>query len=178
MTALAEPPYCYDVQGPQAVTVNACLSVSVDDVCADVIDNLGDLTATAVDGTSPYTYLWSDGSAQTSMLATDLAVGTYTVTVTDSEGCSVTASGEVLTNTPTTSALAGVSVCSDGTGTATTEVLDLSTIETNEGLSGGSWSITSGNGNASATITGSTLDPGTDGTVGNTLVLTLSLIHI
>ena len=175
LTALAEPPYCYDVQGPQAVTVNACLSVSVDDVCADVIDNLGDLTATAVDGTSPYTYLWSDGSAQTSMLATDLAVGTYTVTVTDSEGCSITAIGEVLTNTPTTSALAGVSVCSDGTGTATTEVLDLSTIETNEGLSGGSWSITSGNGNASATITGSTLDPGTDGTVGNTLVLTYTV---
>ncbi|NCC69804.1 MAG: hypothetical protein EOM14_16740, partial [Clostridia bacterium] len=42
-------------------------------------------TVEGTGGTSPYTYLWSDN--QTTATATNLAAGTYTVTVTDANGC-------------------------------------------------------------------------------------------
>ncbi|MBK8362522.1 MAG: hypothetical protein IPL24_02240 [Bacteroidetes bacterium] len=55
--------------------------------------NNGTATVTASGGTSPYTYLWSNG--QTGSTATALTVGTYTVTVTDVNGCTATASATV-----------------------------------------------------------------------------------
>ena len=45
----------------------------------------GKATAGVMGGIAPYTYLWSNG--QTTMTATGLAGGTYTVTVTDTRGC-------------------------------------------------------------------------------------------
>lgn len=45
----------------------------------------GTLTANATLGIAPYSYLWSDG--QTTKVATGLCAGTYTVTVTDKNGC-------------------------------------------------------------------------------------------
>ncbi len=48
--------------------------------CAD-----GSAYATMYGGSSPYTYSWSDG--QTTQLATGLAPGTYSVCVTDANGC-------------------------------------------------------------------------------------------
>jgi subtilisin-like proprotein convertase family protein len=44
-------------------------------------------------GTSPYSYLWSDG--QTTQIAGGLDVGTYTVTVTDANGCTTTATAVI-----------------------------------------------------------------------------------
>ncbi|MBL0053769.1 MAG: SprB repeat-containing protein [Bacteroidetes bacterium] len=38
-------------------------------------------------GTAPYTYLWNTGVAQTTAIATGLGAGTYTVTITDANGC-------------------------------------------------------------------------------------------
>jgi large repetitive protein len=46
----------------------------------------GTATAMASGGSSPYTYSWSNG--QTSQTATGLCAGSYTVTITDSSGCS------------------------------------------------------------------------------------------
>ncbi|MBR9920707.1 MAG: T9SS type A sorting domain-containing protein [Bacteroidetes bacterium] len=58
----------------------------------DVVDNGdGSATVTASGGTAPLTYEWSDG--QTTETATDLTTGTYTVIVTDANGC--TAEGSV-----------------------------------------------------------------------------------
>ncbi|HPH82429.1 MAG TPA: SprB repeat-containing protein, partial [Flavobacteriales bacterium] len=47
-------------------------------------------SVTASGGTSPYTYLWSNGA--TTSTATGLANGNYTVVVTDFKGCTITKS--------------------------------------------------------------------------------------
>ncbi|MBI2269359.1 MAG: SprB repeat-containing protein [Bacteroidetes bacterium] len=49
--------------------------------------NDGSISATTVGGTGPFTYTWSP-SGQTSQTATGLAAGTYTVYITDANGCS------------------------------------------------------------------------------------------
>jgi len=46
----------------------------------------GSATISVTSGTAPFTYLWSDGSTQSTITA--LGAGTYAVTVTDSTGCS------------------------------------------------------------------------------------------
>lgn len=50
--------------------------------------NNGSATVLVTGGTAPYTYLWSNGMTGNSV--SGLAPGTYTVTVTDAAGCSVT----------------------------------------------------------------------------------------
>ncbi|BDS14738.1 T9SS type A sorting domain-containing protein [Aureispira anguillae] len=52
--------------------------------CSGVSD--GSVTATVTGGTSPYTYLWSNGA--TNSTVNSLAVGTYYVTITDANSCS------------------------------------------------------------------------------------------
>ncbi|WP_424108311.1 SprB repeat-containing protein, partial [Pseudomonas viridiflava] len=49
----------------------------------------GSATVSATGGTGPYTYSWSP-SGGTAATATGLAAGTYTVTVTDANGCTAT----------------------------------------------------------------------------------------
>ncbi|WP_162142218.1 T9SS type B sorting domain-containing protein [Sphingobacterium paucimobilis] len=48
--------------------------------------NTGSATASATGGIAPYTYLWAP-SGGTAATATGLSAGTYTVTVTDANGC-------------------------------------------------------------------------------------------
>ncbi|PCH91102.1 MAG: hypothetical protein COB85_09550, partial [Bacteroidetes bacterium] len=52
----------------------------------------GSVNSSAAGGTQPYTYLWDDSAAQTNEIATGLNAGTYTVTITDANGCSGTSS--------------------------------------------------------------------------------------
>ncbi len=47
----------------------------------------GQATAIPGGGTAPYTYIWDDPSVQTTQTATGLAAGTYTVAVSDANGC-------------------------------------------------------------------------------------------
>ena len=65
----------------------AALSSSVSSVTNIACRNLpsGAITLNVAGGTSPYSYLWSNGS--TSQNVSGLAAGTYSVTVTDSKGC-------------------------------------------------------------------------------------------
>ncbi|MBL4578804.1 MAG: SprB repeat-containing protein, partial [Flavobacteriales bacterium] len=58
----------------------------------------GDATATAINGTAPYTYLWNTNPVQTNVSATGLSAGIYTVTITDTNGCNATAN--VIINNP------------------------------------------------------------------------------
>lgn len=62
------------------------LSAGITDEDCGNLDGVINLTATG--GTSPYTFLWSTG--QTTEDLTGIAQGTYTVTVTDQNGCSAT----------------------------------------------------------------------------------------
>ncbi len=70
------------VTEPSPVNVNTSSTAST--------GNDGTATATAFGGTAPYTYNWSDG--QTTATAINLAPGTYTVVVTDANGCMTTLS--------------------------------------------------------------------------------------
>jgi hypothetical protein len=49
----------------------------------------GTITASIAGGTAPYTYLWSNG--ETAATINNLPAGTYTITVTDPNGCTATA---------------------------------------------------------------------------------------
>ncbi|MDP1746651.1 MAG: PKD domain-containing protein, partial [Bacteroidota bacterium] len=51
------------------------------------------LVSTPSGGTSPYTYLWSNGQISSSI--TELIVGTYSLTVTDAKGCTIAASATI-----------------------------------------------------------------------------------
>lgn len=69
---------------------SAAISV-FDASCAGVNNGLVDITVSG--GTTPYTYLWSNGS--TSQDLTNVASATYTVTVTDANGCTAGQTGIV-----------------------------------------------------------------------------------
>jgi hypothetical protein len=99
------------IAGTHTVTVtdaNGCTSVSsititqptlIVALIPNVSNNLcfgdanGSLEAVATGGVPGYSYAWSDG--QTTPIATGLAAGTYTVTVTDMSGCTMTTTESV-----------------------------------------------------------------------------------
>ena len=80
------------------VSEPAALVVTVASMPAPCTD-YGELTATPGGGTLPYSYLWNDVNSQTTATATDLASGTYSVTVTDVLGCPIFDSAAVITGT-------------------------------------------------------------------------------
>jgi gliding motility-associated-like protein len=85
----------------------------------------GQAAVTATGGTTPYTYLWNDAAAQTTQNATGLCAGSYTVTVTDSLGCSTNSVATITQPTQiqvSTSTVSNV-LCNGGsTGSATISV--------------------------------------------------------
>ncbi len=79
----------------QAVTITqpsalTATTVFVNATCSNLCN--GDATVNANGGTSPYTYSWNTTPVQTGTNATGLCAGNYTVTVTDANGCTKTAS--------------------------------------------------------------------------------------
>ncbi len=50
----------------------------------------GSIAISVTGGVTPYSYAWDDANMQTSATATGLAIGSYTVTVTDNSGCTTT----------------------------------------------------------------------------------------
>lgn len=77
--------------------INATLTAS-NVSCAG--GNDGTATATPTDGLAPFSYLWNTGNDNNNI--TDLTAGTYTVTITDANGCDfteeieITAPGELI----------------------------------------------------------------------------------
>jgi len=62
--------------------------------------NSGTATITPLGGTPPFTFKWNDPAQQTTATATGLSAGTYTVTITDANGCSYISSVAVLFSEP------------------------------------------------------------------------------
>jgi hypothetical protein len=105
-------PDCSTLSGSASVTDATCVG------CAN-----GSASVTAAGGTGSYTYMWAPGGTTTAT-AGSLAAGTYTVTITDVYGCSVTATATVANPDCSgfiTSAAATNTTCvtcTDGTATA------------------------------------------------------------
>ena len=77
----------------------------------------GTATATVTGGSTPYTYAWSSGG--NTLIETNLGAGTYTVTVTDADGCAATSSTTLTSSgAPTLTTTATDASCSSPTGTA------------------------------------------------------------
>jgi len=55
----------------------------------------GSVTVSPAGGTTPYSYLWNDPNQQNTATASGLILGTYSVTVTDANGCQATSSAIV-----------------------------------------------------------------------------------
>jgi gliding motility-associated-like protein len=116
----------------------------------------GTATATGTLGTAPYAYSWGTTPVQTTATATNLAVGTYSVTSTDAHGCTQTATATIgqpapiVLNTSTVPALCGtpngsasVNVISGGTGPFTYNWMPgPGTAATFSGLNNGTYSVT------------------------------------
>ncbi len=85
----------------------------------------GSVTAVATGGIAPYSYSWNTTPAQYTSTANGLQAGTYTVTVTDTNGC--TASNDVIISQPAVDMAISITqdnvLCSGGaTGSATAVV--------------------------------------------------------
>ncbi len=107
----------------QAITINSSPGptsniVSVNASCGE---SNGSATVTAINGQSPYTYLWSTGG--TTSTINNLSVGTYYVTVTDNGNCVVIDSVDILsTNGPVVSITKTDATCGMATGSAQANV--------------------------------------------------------
>jgi gliding motility-associated-like protein len=110
--------------------------------------NTGTATVNAGGGTSPYTYLWSAGG-QTAATATGLSLGTYTVTVTDNNGCVVNNVAVINQPAQLTDAITNIDVLCNGGNTGT------ATVVTAGGM--GSYSYQWNNGQTNATAIGLSL---------------------
>jgi gliding motility-associated-like protein len=87
-------------------------ATTVDSTCGD--DN-GSVDVTVVGGTAPFTFVWSNGATTEDL--TNVAAGTFDVTITDDNGCTVTVSATVNNIAgPTASATATASTCGDDNG--------------------------------------------------------------
>lgn len=110
---------CNDID-TVSVTISGPISLSLSQTPAGCSNNNGSATATPTGGNGPYTYSWTTSPVQTTQTATNLPAGTYTVTVTDSSGCSATQSIVVQQvggfQVATSQTPAG---CTSNTGTAT-----------------------------------------------------------
>ena len=129
------------------------LQVTVEDgaACAGSTD---ELCAVVTGGTGPYTYSWTGPGGFTSGLEciTVGEGGTYTVTVTDAQGCSGTASGQLtITPSPTCQIEGPNAVCAESEGHVYT-----ATVNPADGSVTYNWSV-SGNGTISGSNTGSSV---------------------
>lgn len=107
VVTITSPP---QVSGTTAFTPSSCSG------------NTGSATVTPTGGTPGYTYSWAP-TGGTGATATNLAPGPYTITITDSNGCTGTANVTVgTTSGPTASLQSSTNVLCNGASTGTASV--------------------------------------------------------
>ena len=139
-------------QTTQSVTVSQPTQVTTSAVGTPVSCNggaNGTATASGQGGTGTYGYNWSTGATTASV--SNLAAGSYTVTATDQNGCTATASVTITQPTVVSVAASGTNSSCNGSSNGTASAV---------GSGGtGSFSYAWSNGGSTATISG--LSPGT-----------------
>jgi gliding motility-associated-like protein len=104
--------------GSPTVTIPTTTDVS----CNGAAD--GTATASVFGGTTPYTYSWNTTPVQTTITATGLSGQTYSVTVTDSNGCTASASTTIIENSGLSAAItSSTNVSCNGVADGTATVL-------------------------------------------------------
>jgi len=97
------------IEEPDPLT---CTITKNDATCNGAAD--GDATVVAMGGALPYTYLWDSTPIQTTATATGLMAGSYTVTVTDANGCTTECTAMIMHPTPATCSLVTMDVSCNG----------------------------------------------------------------
>lgn len=77
------------------VAIPTALEVSATATMPDCDGTVGNINLSVTGGTAPYTYSWSNGSFEQNL--SNVAAGTYMVTVADANGCQATASATIET---------------------------------------------------------------------------------
>ena len=107
------------VSAPATITISNNLSATTSSTNAGCSVANGTATVTPSGGTSPYTYNWNP-SAQNTPVATGLAAGIYSVTITDAGGCTKTSTVSVNASAqPIVTATSTPTGCTIANGTAT-----------------------------------------------------------
>ena len=146
----------------------------------------GSITVSPSGGTAPYTYIWDTNPAQTTETASGLPAGSYSVTVTDANSCTVTATisvnniGGPTLQTTTTDATCGQAngsasvTATGGSGTYTYiwSSTPAQTTSTATNLAAGTYTVTVDDGTcvATAVVTINDISSGIGATITNIIV--------
>ncbi len=155
---------CTATAGPVAVTVFANPSVTASGVNATCPGYTnGSATALATGGTPSYSYLWTPGG-QTGVTANNIGAGTYSVQVTDANGCTAASNAVTITDNDI---VAPVALCQSVT------------VQLNAAGVGSTTAAAVNNGSTdNCTITGLSLNNSSFGCAnvgsGNTVILTVT----
>ncbi|MCB9314809.1 MAG: HYR domain-containing protein [Lewinellaceae bacterium] len=126
------------ITSPAALDLNFAFQENV--LCPT--STTGALTIGVAGGTAPYTYLWSNNKTTASI--TGLGPGAYTVTVTDSKGCTKNKSGQIVITDQNPPQLilknATASLNTNGSVTVTAAMFDNGSFDAECSIA--SWSIT------------------------------------
>ena len=150
-------------QGTIAEPTPLAINISpINTICFGSAD--GSATATANGGTAPYTYTWNNGEGNAT--TNNLVAGNYTVTVTDAQNCSTTATTTIDQPAALTVAINGILNFCEGSSTD---------IIAESGFAQYAWST--GSGQATATVnTGGTYTVTVTSAAGCTATNTTTLV--
>ncbi|MGD0711680.1 MAG: T9SS type A sorting domain-containing protein [Bacteroidales bacterium] len=105
------------------VTVNQLPNGTISSTPSSCVSPTGTITITPSAGTPPFTYIWNSIPPQTTDTAIGLYAGSYTVTITDLNGCSSAITGNVPSNVTINLTTSSTNEhCGEADGTATVSV--------------------------------------------------------